>query len=200
MYGPLSRADATKPDPNPQLASELLQILTDMYGKYPTWATRNNIQTPAIESLVQVLDSGRPSLRKRAIPAVSALVATDPSLFDKPVKGKIVEGLSKGGEGARIWVGVIASLAKGQSVGKVGGLVGEGKLIGMILDQASDPTQTEAVEGSLSVSFPCRVVVQAEIQALETLVLRCPAEMATAINPILNRALELVKYDPVSSL
>jgi len=124
-----------------------------MYGKYPTWATRNNIQTPAIESLVQVLDSGRPSLRKRAIPAVSALVATDPSLFDKPVKGKIVEGLSKGGEGARIWVGVIASLAKGQSVGKVGGLVGEGKLIGMILDQASDPTQTEAVEGSLAVSF-----------------------------------------------
>lgn len=171
-----------------------------MYGKYPTWTTRNNIQTPAIESLVQVLDSGRPSLRKRAIPAVSALVATDPSLFDKPVKGKIVEGLSIGGEGARIWVGVIASLAKGQSVGKVGGLVGEGKLIGMILDQASDPTQTEAVEGSLAVSFPSRVVVQAEIQALETLVLRCPAEMATAINPILNRALELVKYDPVSLL
>ena len=150
-----SQAD-NQPDPNPQLASELLQILTDMYAKYPAWATRNNIQTPAIESLVQVLDSGRPSLRKRAIPAVSALVATDPSLFDKPVKGKIVEGLSKGGEGARIWVGVIASLAKGQSVGKVGGLVGEGKLIGMILDQASDPTQTEAVEGSLAVSCHVR--------------------------------------------
>jgi cullin-associated NEDD8-dissociated protein 1 len=155
--GLMSYAEADiQPDPNPQLASELLQILTDMYAKYPAWATRNNIQTPAIESLVQVLDSGRPSLRKRAIPAVSALVATDPTLFDKPVKGKIVEGLSKGGEGARIWVGVIASLAKGQSVGKVGGLVGEGKLIGMILDQASDPTQTEAVEGSLAVSFSIR--------------------------------------------
>jgi len=38
----------------------------------------------------------------------------------------------------------------------------------------------------------------ADLQALETLVLRCPAEMATAINPILNRALKLVKYDPVS--
>lgn len=123
-----------------------------MYAKYPSLVARPSIQNPAIESFVQILDSARPSLRKRAIPAVSALVATDPTLFDKPVKGKIVEGLSKGGEGARIWVGVIASLAKGASVGKVGGLVGEGKLIGMILDQASDPAETEAVEGSLAVS------------------------------------------------
>ena len=124
-----------------------------MYAKYPSLVSRPSIQTPAIESLVQILDSARPSLRKRAIPAISALVATDPTLFDKPVKGKIVNGVSKGGEGARIWVGVIASLAKGTSVGKIGGLVGEGKLIGMILDQASDPTQTEAVEGSLSVRW-----------------------------------------------
>ena len=142
-----------QPDPNPQLASELLQILTDMYAKYPSLMSRPSIQTPAVESLVQILDSARPSLRKRAIPAISALVATDPTLFDKPVKGKIVNGVSKGGEGARIWVGVIASLAKGTSVGKIGGLVGEGRLIGMILDQASDPTQTEAVEGSLAVSW-----------------------------------------------
>lgn len=141
-----------QPDPNAQLASELLQILTDLYTSYPSLATRSSIQAPAIESLLQVLDSARPTLRKRAIPAVTALVATNPALFDKPVKGKIVEGLSKGGEGARIWVGLIASLAKGQSVGKIGGLVGEGELIGMILDQASDPTETEAVEGSLSVS------------------------------------------------
>lgn len=52
-----------------------------------------------------------------------------------------------------MWVGVIASLARGQSVGKMGDLVGEGRLIGMILDQSSDPQQTEAVEGSLAVSF-----------------------------------------------
>jgi cullin-associated NEDD8-dissociated protein 1 len=143
----------TQPDPNAQLASELLQILTDIYTTYPSLSTRSSIQNPAIESLLQVLDSARPSLRKRAIPAVTALVATNPALFDKQVKGKIVEGLSKGGEGARIWIGLIASLAKGQSVGKIGGLVGEGKLTGMILDQASEPTEVEAVEGSLAVSF-----------------------------------------------
>lgn len=39
--------------------------------------------------------------------------------------------------------------------------------------------------------------IPADRQALEVLVLRCPSEMATAIIPILNRALELVKYDPV---
>jgi cullin-associated NEDD8-dissociated protein 1 len=113
---------------------------------------RDSIRNSAIESLLQILDNARPSLRKRAIPAITALVATDPTLFDSPVKGKIVAGLSKGGEGARIWVGVVASLAKGQSVAKIGGLVGEGKLIGMVLDQSTDPTQTEAVEGSLAVS------------------------------------------------
>jgi cullin-associated NEDD8-dissociated protein 1 len=113
---------------------------------------KSNIQTPAIESLISILDSARPSIRKRAIPAITALVSTDPKLFDKPVKGKIVQGLSQGGESARVWVGVIASLARGQSVGKMGDLVGEGRLIGMILDQSSDPAETESVEGSLAVS------------------------------------------------
>jgi cullin-associated NEDD8-dissociated protein 1 len=141
-----------QPDPNPQLASELLQILTDLYISYPAIVTRPSIQTPAIESLVSILDSARYSIRKRAIPTISALVSTDPKLFDKPVKGRIVQKLSQGGESARVWVGVIASLARGQSVGKMGDLVGEGRLIGMILDQSSDPQQTEAVEGSLAVS------------------------------------------------
>jgi cullin-associated NEDD8-dissociated protein 1 len=113
---------------------------------------KSNIQTPAIESLISILDSARPSIRKRAIPAITALVSTDPKLFDKPVKGKIVQGLSQGGESARVWVGVIASLARGQSVGKMGDLVGEGRLIGMILDQSSYPAETESVEGSLAVS------------------------------------------------
>lgn len=36
-------------------------------------------------------------------------------------------------------------------------------------------------------------------QALEALVLRCPTEISSAIDAIVQRTLQLVKYDPVST-
>lgn len=141
-----------QPDPNPQLAAELLQILSDVYSEYPALVAQHAIQTLALESLTSIINTGRISIRKRAVPALSSLVTTDPKLFAKSLKGRIIEGLSRGGEGARIWVAVVASLARGQAVAHVGSLVAEGKLVGMILAQCDKPEETEAVEGSLSVS------------------------------------------------
>lgn len=77
---------------------------------------------------------------------------TDPRLFDEAVKEEIVKGMSAGGETGRIWVSVTASLARGQTVGHVGRLLAQGKLVGMILAQCENPEDTDAVEGALSVS------------------------------------------------
>lgn len=109
------------------------------------------MQSKALESLVKVLNGSRISIRKRAVPALSALVATDPKLFGA-VKTEILKGLSSNGESGRIWVAVVASFARGQTVGKVGALVGEGQLIGMILGQCENPEETDTVEGALAVS------------------------------------------------
>lgn len=144
-------ADADKPDPNPQLASELLQILSDLYSAFPNLVAQPAIQSEALKSLVTLLNGSRISIRKRAVPALTALVSTDPRLFDEAVKQELVKGLAAGGETGRIWVSVVASLAKGQSVGQIGGLLGEGKPVGMILGQCDNLEETDTVEGALSV-------------------------------------------------
>lgn len=74
-------------------------------------------------------------------------------MFDESVKQELVKGLAAGGETGRIWVSVVASLARGANVGQIGGLIAEGKLVGMILGQCDDPEETDAVEGALTVSF-----------------------------------------------
>lgn len=129
-------------------------------------------------------------------------MATNPGLFDSDLRGKLIGGLGGGKESAKVWTAVIANLARGSSVAKVGGLVAEGRVVGMILSQCEDVEDTEAVEGALFVSLlrSSNSVDWSLIpQTLEVLVLRCPTEITTAVLPIMDKALELVKYDPVST-
>lgn len=135
------------------MASELLQILSDLYSAFPYLVAQPAVQTEALKSLVTLLNGSRLSIRKRAVPALSALVSTDPRLFDDSVKQELLNGLAAGGETGRIWVSVVASLAKGQGVGQIGGLLAEGKLADMILGQCANPEETDTVEGALSVRY-----------------------------------------------
>lgn len=128
------------------------------------------------------------------------MLSTDAKLFDTTIKTKIIEGISQGGEDARIWVAVVANLARGQSVGQIGSLIGEGDIVQMILAQCQNEEDTEAVEGALSVCDLIRadaLTSLTQVQALEVLVLRCPTEVSFEISAIVQRSLELVKYDPV---
>lgn len=140
-----------QPSPDPQLASELLQILADIYTRFShIVATSTSLQTTSINSLIKILSSSRLSIRKRAIPALGALVSTNPALFDG-VKPKVSEGLAAGGDTGKVWSAVIASLARGQSAAKVGALINEGKVIDLILGQTEDPEDVETTEGALVV-------------------------------------------------
>ncbi|WWD22460.1 hypothetical protein CI109_106951 [Kwoniella shandongensis] len=172
-----------KPDINPQVASELLQTLTDLFHRFShIVSTSQSLQSNSLASLTKILSSARPAIRKRAIPTLSALVATNSSLFDSSLKEEIIKGLAQDAESVRVWMGVVASLARGSSVAKIGAFVGEGQVPKILLSQAEDPEDSETVEGALV--------------ALEVLVLRCPTEISQYIPDILSTALTLVKYDP----
>ncbi|KAL7418817.1 hypothetical protein Q5752_006501 [Cryptotrichosporon argae] len=171
-----------QPDVNAQHASELLQILADIYTRFPFLIAHNShLASSSLDSLIHVLSSARPSVRKRAIPALVALVAATPTSFDK-LREAIVSGLQVGGETSRVWTTAVAGLAKGSAVAKVGGLIVEHDLIGLALKQTEDLDDSDAVEASLV--------------ALEILVLRCPTEMSPYIGALTSKALELVRYDP----
>ncbi|WWC66659.1 uncharacterized protein I206_100563 [Kwoniella pini CBS 10737] len=172
-----------KSDINPQLASELLQTLTDLFNRFSFVLTNSqNLQNTSIVSLTNILSTARPTIRKRAIPTISALVSTNPGLFDSALKAHIVKGLSQDAESIRVWLGVIATLARGGSVHKIGALLAEGQVGDVILAQTQNPEDTETVEAALV--------------ALEVLALRCPTEITPYIQNITERALALVKFDP----
>ncbi|KAK4683892.1 hypothetical protein P7C73_g6321, partial [Tremellales sp. Uapishka_1] len=174
----------TQPDVNPQLASDLLQTLTDIYTRFSDHILKATfLRDLSLPPLILVLSTARPSIRKRAIPTLSALVnCSSPESFDTQLKATIVKGLQGDAESRRVWTGVVASLARGQNVHKIGGLVIEGQVMECILTQTQDVEDNEAVEGALV--------------ALEVLVSRCPLEVGRFITPIVSKAMELLKYDP----
>lgn len=137
--------------PDPQLASELLQILADIYSRFPHLiASSQALQSTSSTSLLKILSTARLSIRKRAIPALGALVAANPGLFDG-IKPKIAEGLAAGGDTSKVWAAVVASLARGQSAARIGGLVNEGKVVDLLLSQTEDLEDVEKTEGALVV-------------------------------------------------
>ncbi|GFZ51807.1 hypothetical protein JCM24511_09575 [Saitozyma sp. JCM 24511] len=182
VYPLLTKASPPK-TPDPQLASELLQILTDIYIRFAHIVTSSpSLQQTSLEGLLAILTSSRPSIRKRAIPALSALVSNNPHLFDTTLKGQVLTGLAQRGEAGKTWASVVASLARGQSASKVGALISEGHVVEAVLAQTEDLEDCEAVEGALV--------------AIEVLVLRCPTEITPYVAPLTQKALQLVKYDP----
>lgn len=137
---------------DPQLASELLQILADIYNRFPHVIEHNtNVQTLSVKSLLEILASGRMTIRKRAIPALSALISNHPALFDQ-VKPHISQSLAAGGDTAKIWSNVLTSLARGLNAAKVGSLLQEAGIVDAVLTQTEDPEETDMVEGALVVS------------------------------------------------
>ncbi|BEI79879.1 hypothetical protein CcaverHIS002_0104080 [Cutaneotrichosporon cavernicola] len=175
------RKNVTPTNANPQLASELLQILTDVYQRFPlAIAQSNDLQALSVEMLKEVFAYPRLSVRKRAVAPLAAFISVCPTQFNA-FQDDMSKGFTKGGDSAKAWVAAVAGLAKTPSSPEVGGLVANG-LAEIIMKQTQDLEDTDAVEGALT--------------ALEVLLSRCPKEMSTAVSPILVRSLELVKYDP----
>lgn len=127
--------------------------MADVYIRFSSVvAASQGLQTTSVNSLMKILSSSKLSIRKRAIPALGALVSSNPKLFDG-VKPKISEGLKAGGDTGKVWSAVVASLARGQSAARVGALVSEGKVLDLILKQTENPEDEDMTEGALMVSL-----------------------------------------------
>ena len=109
------------------------------------------MKTLSTNSLLAIISSGRLTIRKRAIPALSALIAHNPALFDA-VKSQIPKGLAAGGDTSRIWSAVLTSMARGLNASKVGKLINEGNVVQLVVTQTEDVEEVETVEGALTVS------------------------------------------------
>ena len=143
-----------KPDIDPQLASELLQILSDVYLRFPMVPSAStSLRSTSLDALVRLLTNPRTSIRKRAIPTLSALVTSSPQIFDTSLRDEIIQGLDRGGDACRMWITVVASLAKGQTAPKIGSLIRSGHMMRIILKQTEDVGDIEAIEGALLVSI-----------------------------------------------
>lgn len=137
-----------------QLTSELLHILTDIYQRFPhVIAASSPLQVTSLNSLIRILSTSRQAMRKRAISTLSALVSTSSKLFDSALRERIVEGIESGGDTGRIWVAVVASLARGQSALKVGALIAAGQVVEKVMRQTQNVGDIDAVEGALVVSI-----------------------------------------------
>ncbi|ODN76121.1 hypothetical protein L202_06053 [Cryptococcus amylolentus CBS 6039] len=170
-------------DLHPQIASELLQTLTDLFTRFSAnVSTSTTVSNSSLSALIKILSTARPAIRKRAIPTLASLVAASPALFNDTLQKEITAGVSQSGDSGRVWLGVVASLAKGRIVGNVGKLAAEKKLAEIILQQTKNPEDVETVEAALT--------------ALEALVLRCPTEMGVYISAITQKSLSLLRYDP----
>ncbi|CAK9779690.1 unnamed protein product [Cutaneotrichosporon oleaginosum] len=165
------RNNVTHANANPQLASELLQILTDVYQRFPlAIAQSKELQALSVELLKEVFTYPKLSVRKRAVPPLAAFISVCPGQFDA-FKDDMSKGFTKGGASAKAWVAAVSGLAKTPSSPEVGALVANNGLADIIMEQTDNLEDTEAVEGALT-------------------------EMSGSVSPILNRCMELVKYDP----
>ena len=140
-------------DVNPQLASELLQILSDIFDRYNRLLlTRPALQKSAMSSLRHILSHARISVRKRAVAAMTSLLTCCPDLFDADLKRMLIQGAGAKGEDGRIWTSLLTSLAKSRVVRSVGSMVSEGSICPKLIAQTEDTEDVESVEGALSVS------------------------------------------------
>jgi hypothetical protein len=133
----------------------LLQVLKDIYIRFPDRLTASpDAQSNSLISLTSILSTSRNhSIRKRATEAVPALLCTNPKIFDDKFKEQLENGLNQKGDVGNAWVGLVAALAKEQSlVSSMGQMVAEGKIIERMLEHTEDPEQVEAVEAALVVS------------------------------------------------
>lgn len=137
---------------NPQLASELLQILTDVYQRFPIAISQSqDLQSASLAVLKDVFTYPRLSVRKRAVAPLAALISVCPAQFHA-IKDDMSKGFAQGGDSAKAWVAAVTGLAKTNSSSEVGALVANGGLADIIMKQTENLEDSDAVEGALTVS------------------------------------------------
>jgi cullin-associated NEDD8-dissociated protein 1 len=176
----------------------VLSILSILIGRFPGHLTGVTQLQPPLEVLAPLLSHPRQVVRKRAIVTISQFIpVSQPTLWTKLLHQNILPSFSPGAsvDMQRTTVQLVASVAR-QSPSQISPVLDQ--LVPGIL-KAIQTDDNELRENGLQVFYrlSSRFQESFRLQALEAIVLRCPAEVVPFLSPIIQAGNQFIKYDPV---
>ncbi|KAF8627285.1 hypothetical protein AX17_006330 [Amanita inopinata Kibby_2008] len=170
-----------KPEAAPETVVEILSVLIILISRFPEYLSKEDIKPPPIAVLAPLLAHPRPVVRKRAIAALAQFIPiSHHTLFQQLLELHVYPYLiaSASIDKQRTTVQLVAAVTR-HSPSQIGPIVF--KIIPGILE-AVKKSDDELIEGCL--------------QALETLLLRCPAEITPYLAQVVQVGNQYIKYDP----
>ncbi|CCM03714.1 uncharacterized protein FIBRA_05860 [Fibroporia radiculosa] len=168
-------------DTPPDTLLETLSILSILIVRFPAYVASAELEPQPLSVLTPMLDHPRPAVRKRAITTLAQFLPTArPELFSELLSKKILPELvsSTYVDNQRTTVQLIAAVAR-HTPHQIGPVLGN--LVPGII-KAVERDDEELQESCL--------------QALEALVLRCPAEITPFLSSTIQVGNKWIKYDP----
>lgn len=168
-------------DTPPEALVETLSILSILITRFPSQIAATDFSPPPLTVLVALLSHPRPVVRKRAIITLSQFIPiSQPSLFTSLLNKDILPFLDPNAnlEKQRTTVQLVAAVTRHSPLNITP--VFDNIVTGIL--KAVERDDDELREGCL--------------QALEALLLRCPAEITPYLGAIVQTGNQHIKYDP----
>ncbi|KAF8588484.1 TIP120-domain-containing protein [Ramaria rubella] len=169
------------PSTPPETLLETLSILSILITRFPVHLVAMTLQPQPIQVMIPLLQHSRPAVRKRAIVTLAQfLPSTSPTVTTDLLKNVIIASFGPSAPVAsqRTTVQLIAAIAR-------------------FSPQIVAPSLVELVPGILKgASQDDDELRESSLQALEALVLRCPAEITPFLSHIISVGVTLIKHDP----
>lgn len=179
---------------------ETLSILSILVTHFPTYVSSLSLSPPPIQTITPLLIHARPAVRKRAIVTLSSFVPLSSPELSVQLLSTVVNPnlqLSAPVEKQRTTVNLVAAIARASPQRLASGL---GAIVPGIL-RVVDQDDEELREGSLqvksSLGWPSSLY-SILCKALESIVLKMPAEVTPFLGVTIQVATKYIKFDPVS--
>ncbi|TPX36593.1 hypothetical protein SmJEL517_g01294 [Synchytrium microbalum] len=165
------------------ILSEVLSRFSHLITPTDTYPPHTPLQRAIQDTLLPLLDYSRPAVRKRTTVAIGNLVAHEPDdlfteLLTKLLNELKVKQAAKDADKLRTLVGCVSTISRYSS-----------HRLGTHLNDLLPYVTSLAAFDDDELRENC-------LQALESLVLRCPTEMSPHVNRVIDLALLYIKYDP----
>ncbi|KAI0075919.1 ARM repeat-containing protein [Panus rudis PR-1116 ss-1] len=169
------------PNVPPETLLETLSILSILITRFPAYVADPNLQPQPLSVLTPLLSHSRPAVRKRAITTVAQFLPVSQTQIARDlIKSIVLPALGPGAnaEQQRTIVQLVAAVARHSP-------------------QHLGPFMSDVVTGIVkAIPKEDEELRESCLQALEALVLRCPAEISGYLGNIINIGKEYIKYDP----
>ena len=185
----------------PDTLIETLSILSILVTHFPTYVSSLSLSPPPIQTITPLLTHGRPAVRKRAIVTLSHFVPLSaPELSGQLLSTVVIPNLRTSApiEKQRTTVNLVAAIVRASPQRLASGL---GAIVPGIL-RIVEQDDEELREGALQVNSSLVLSSSSYLnpsKALESIVLRMPAEVTPFLAAIIQVATKYIKFDPVST-